>query len=323
MVPCEYARYTKSPFFLRCTFLAGKRAEILWRSSRKLASTVGTGMGVPRSPILSPVRGVFMKRWFILAIALLTLQIGHVQSQAPPLRAHTPRQQPATQAGAQQFSIPIIDGPDGSVEPGDLVILDASRSTNAEQYSWVLANSNKTFLPVDGGKKVVFSSGTPGEYVFILATAGKDEVGNIALGLLKRPIVVGKPEPPGPGPGPAPEPVPPGPTFGKGLKFVCIYETDGSIKPPAEAKYVLDSSTVRATLTDKCSKTNNTPNWRFWDDDLSDADLAPEEPSLVAMYKYIRGERGGNSAPYVIIADDKILYAGPLNSSWDKYVLSK
>lgn len=268
-----------------------------------------------------------MKRWFILAIALLTLQIGHVQSQAPPLRAHT---QPAKQqpAGAQQFSIPIIDGPDGSVEPGDLVILDASRSTNAEQYSWVLANSNKTFLPVDGGKKVVFSSGTPGEYVFILATAGKDEAGNIALGLLKRPVIVGKPVPPGPvPPGPEPGPAPPeptpGPTFGKGLKFVCIYETDGSIKLPAEAKYVLDSSTVRATLTDKCSKTNNTPNWRFWDDDLSDADLAAEDQSLVAMYKYIRGERGGNSAPYAIISDDKILYAGPLNSSWDKYVLSK
>jgi hypothetical protein len=57
--------------------------------------------------------------------------------------------------------------------PGDLVILDASGS-DATTFTWVLANSDKTFLPVDGGKRCVFSPGRAGVFVFVLVV-GKVE----------------------------------------------------------------------------------------------------------------------------------------------------
>lgn len=279
----------------------------------------------------------FNALWMLLCILPITL-VG--QTPTAPLRAHVaktveaPKQSPMPQQPkVAAFSIPIIDAPD-QVEPGDLVILDASRSTNAEQYSWVLANSNKTFLPVENGRKVVFSAGKAGDYTFILATAGRDDAGGIVLGLLKKTVTVGSPEPPDPKP-PTPDPEPPkppkppqppGPTFGAGLKFVAILETRDSLTLAADVRFIIESSSVRATLTDKCSKTSGTPNWRFLDDDLTDEDLKGEDASLVAMYKYVRGERGGKAEPWVVISDGPegaISYVGPLTSDWSKYVISK
>lgn len=68
-----------------------------------------------------------------------------------------------------------ITGP-ASVAPGDLIILDATGSVIYDapplSYRWKLINSSKSFMPVEGGTKVVFSSGTPGDYKFMLVITG-------------------------------------------------------------------------------------------------------------------------------------------------------
>lgn len=89
-----------------------------------------------------------------------------------------------------------IDGP-ATAAPGDLVILSAV-SEGAKHYAWTLANSDKTFLPTDGGTKAVFASGKSGRYIFVLSAS--DAVG---LAQTKHVLTIGEPEP---------EPLPPGPT---------------------------------------------------------------------------------------------------------------
>ena len=57
----------------------------------------------------------------------------------------------------------VITGPSKS-NPGDLVVLELE--TNATAIVWSLGNSDKTFLPVEQGRKVVFASGRQGKYKF-------------------------------------------------------------------------------------------------------------------------------------------------------------
>lgn len=102
----------------------------------------------------------------------------------------------------------VIVGPNES-KPGDLIILDASRSEGLA-FQWVLTNSNKTYLPVEKGTKVVFSSGDPGEYIFVLVVGGEDNNKNLVVDTAQHKVVItGNPSPgPTPGPGPNPPPVP-------------------------------------------------------------------------------------------------------------------
>lgn len=91
----------------------------------------------------------------------------------------------------------VIDAP-AQATVGDLVVLSAEGS-HASDFAWRLANSEKTFLPVDGGRRCVFSSGSPGKFVFVLAVACGDQVA-VAL----HTIDVVTPEPPNPDPSPVP-----------------------------------------------------------------------------------------------------------------------
>lgn len=120
----------------------------------------------------------------------------------------------ASSAAAQVTA--VIKGPDKS-QPGDLVILDAGAS-NAAKLHWILVNSDKTFLPVDGGKRLVFASGTEKEYRFVLVAAGAGEDGELDVEIAEHVLTIGKPAPgpqPGPAPGPQPGPAPgPGPQPG-------------------------------------------------------------------------------------------------------------
>jgi hypothetical protein len=104
-----------------------------------------------------------------------------------------------------------IKGPK-TAAAGDLVILDASGS-DATTFTWVLANSDKTFLPVDGGKRCVFSSGTGGRFVFVLVV-GKVEGGQSLAAETQWSVVIGGdvPVPPNPLPPIPPAPIPPDPT---------------------------------------------------------------------------------------------------------------
>jgi hypothetical protein len=102
-----------------------------------------------------------------------------------------------------------IVGPTKS-EPGDLIVLDASSSVNVDVYKWMLANSSKSFLPVEGGTKLVFASGTPGDYKFILAVAGLHD-GKADLSVAEHIVTNGRPGPTPPSPPTPPEPNPPTP----------------------------------------------------------------------------------------------------------------
>jgi len=102
-----------------------------------------------------------------------------------------------------------IAGPK-EAELGDLIILDGSNSTGTA-FHWELLNSGKTFLPVDGGQKVVFASGQPGKYLFALIVAGADNNQRLEIKIARHEVTIGKPQPepepkPDPTPGPAPGP---------------------------------------------------------------------------------------------------------------------
>lgn len=100
--------------------------------------------------------------------------------------------------------VAVIAGP-SRANPGDLTVLDASGST-AAGFAWVLADSDKTFLEVEQGRKLVFASGTAGKYTFVLVAANADASGRPSVALAKHVLTVGEP-----GPGPDPNPIPPGP----------------------------------------------------------------------------------------------------------------
>lgn len=100
----------------------------------------------------------------------------------------------------------VIVGP-SEVTPGDLVILDASQSVGSG-YSWTLIPAGKTFLPVEGGTKVVFATGQAGKYTFVLAVAKGDK-----SAITTQVVTIGIPPAPEPTPippTPGPVPLPPG-----------------------------------------------------------------------------------------------------------------
>lgn len=100
----------------------------------------------------------------------------------------------------------VISGPK-EAKVGDLVILDATRSEGLA-YEWVLANSDKTYLPVENGTKLVFSSGDSGEYIFVLVVGGEDNNKKMVVSTTQHKVMIlGKaPCPPTPD-----NPVPPKP----------------------------------------------------------------------------------------------------------------
>ncbi len=100
----------------------------------------------------------------------------------------------------------VINGPQQAL-PGDLVVLDASGS-HAQGFAWVLADSDKSFLPVDDGKRMVFATASAGRYTFVLVTGQTNETGQPAIAIARHTITIGDgPSPPTP---PAPDPLPPG-----------------------------------------------------------------------------------------------------------------
>jgi len=136
----------------------------------------------------------------------------------------------------------VIEGPQ-QVSPGDLVILDASKS-QADSLVWTLANSDKSFLQFEGGRKCVFASGAVGRYTFVLSTAKSAESGPASVAATKFEVVVGSgpiPTPqPFPGPTPKPEPnVPPQLTLGAVASGARDSAT-ASNRKPGEAAAIAD-----------------------------------------------------------------------------------
>lgn len=120
----------------------------------------------------------------------------------------------------------VVTGPEQAA-PGDLIILDATKS-DCDAIKWTLANSTKSYLPVNNDRQCVFASGEAGQYVFVVSTA-KAEGSVATVAVAKFTITIGSPQPtPTPGPTPVP-PIPPQPVltglakqaydFAKGLQY--------------------------------------------------------------------------------------------------------
>ena len=141
-----------------------------------------------------------------------------------------------------QAATAVIEGPT-EAPPGDLVILDASKS-DAVSFAWALVPKGKSFLPVDGGKRVVFASGSAGTYTFVLATATAD--GQVALAL--HVLTVGKPLPPPIDPPDPPNPPEP-PSTTRPTAVIYLYEKDqGGVPAPVSAALSkLNATGIRAT----------------------------------------------------------------------------
>ncbi len=100
----------------------------------------------------------------------------------------------------------VITGPK-EAPVGDLVILDASQSQGLG-FLWLLVNSEKSFLPVDGGIRCVFASGSPGRFLFVLVTSGTNNNGGPAAATAKHELNITGGTPPTPTPTPTPTPKP-------------------------------------------------------------------------------------------------------------------
>jgi hypothetical protein len=87
----------------------------------------------------------------------------------------------------------LITGPD-KCAVGDLVILDASQSLG-QAYHWVLVNSQKTFLPIEEGRRLVFASGHEGEFIFVLIVGGHDDTQQLAADVAEHRVTIGSPPP--------------------------------------------------------------------------------------------------------------------------------
>lgn len=126
-----------------------------------------------------------------------------------------------------------IDGPE-ETDPGNLVVLDASGSTGATAYKWVLIGApSSSFAPFDGGKLCVFARGVAGEYTFVLVVAGPDKDGKLSVGVAEKKITVrgALPTPqPNPTPGPSPN-QPPSPSPSKITAAIYVYEKSQSAVP--------------------------------------------------------------------------------------------
>jgi len=76
------------------------------------------------------------------------------------------------QAGGE--AVVVVSAPK-EVKLGKLVVLDVSEST-AVTFKWLVVPETEDFLVIDDGRRAVFSSGVPGEFMFIIAGAAADTV---------------------------------------------------------------------------------------------------------------------------------------------------
>jgi len=126
----------------------------------------------------------------------------------------------------------IIEGPK-EVAVGQLARLDVTKSAGGT-FKWKVLPEGVDFEVYDDGRKVIFSSGTPGDYVFIVACANDNDVDVKVLT-----IRVGEGSPVTP-PGP---PNPPAPSAGLSGKVVDWANLVTSPNKKAEAQKLAESFT--------------------------------------------------------------------------------
>lgn len=116
---------------------------------------------------------------------------------------------------AQDRAKAVIKGPT-KVNPGNVIFLYVGEGSVGDNYQWELVNSDEPggqLYDRNGNAVFIFSTITPGSYVFVLAASKADGNGSSTVSLARHTVAVGKPGPlpPGPGPGPDIDPDPPRP----------------------------------------------------------------------------------------------------------------
>lgn len=208
--------------------------------------------------------------------------------------------------GATLPALPLdvkIEAP-ATAAPGDLVILSA-KAEGALNYSWILANSDKTFLPVENGTKAVFASGAAGKYIFVLSASDATTLGSV-----KHVLTIGQPEPePDPDPPPPPPPPPPpdpdpAPIPADGFRVLIVYESGDMTKYPIETQMILTGADVREFLKSNCVNEGGTPGFRIYDPDVNiGGDLEVWKQAIT---------RPRTAIPWVVISNGKTGFEGPL-----------
>ena len=144
----------------------------------------------------------------------------------------------------------VITGPKDA-PPGELIVLDATQSSGVVDngYLWLLVNSEKSFLAVDKGLKCVFSTGTPGDYWFVLVVAGTNPNGGPAADKASHKLrIVGE----------GPNPTPPVPVPGKITGAILLYESEDSTQELASLILRLRREKItRLRIADKDAKTSD------------------------------------------------------------------
>lgn len=201
----------------------------------------------------------------------------------------------------------VIAGP-AKAELGDLVVLDASESVGTAR-EWKLIGSDKTFLPVDGGLRAVFASGTPGVYRFVLAVADGGETATVDLAVHE--VTIGAPKPPTPPTPDDEDDTPPddgdAPFPADGLSVVITAEQSELGRLPIEQAAIFAEGEFRAWLTEITDGRS-----RMWDDDLSNFEYAPD--SLVAGHR-VAVEDADDNEPWIVISNGRTGTSQPLPDS--------
>ena len=156
-----------------------------------------------------------------------------------------PAAKPATKATPKPVA--AISGPTEAA-PGDLVVLTAE--PEAKGYRWALVPDTGKWIDVDGGRRIVFATGTPGTYFFVLATATSD-----TPTLYQHAVQIGTPAPqPDPDPKPEPEPTPdptPKPTGLEALAYSEAAKIPAATRTASAAKIADAFDAIAARIAAK------------------------------------------------------------------------
>ena len=171
-----------------------------------------------------------MKKFIVAALMCLTLTAG---AFAQDLSIYD------TTISQDEGALIIIEGPTNA-EIGDLVVLSVEKS-NGVAFKWLVSPETKNVLVIDGGKRIVFSSGVEGTFTFHVATAKADTVDMVVHTVV---IKANGPEPtPTP---PQPEPTPES-TMTKVLKAL-VAGVDSDIKKSEVLEMARNFETVSMAI---------------------------------------------------------------------------
>lgn len=226
---------------------------------------------------------MFQRAFFVFAACVLAAATAHGQVKA------------------------VITGPK-QASLGDLVVLDGSQS-QAQKYKWTAVGHGKSFLPVDGGIRLCFASGSPGEYIFALVAAGTNPNGGAEADVALWTVTVGTPTPPTPPTPPQPPtpPTPPAPIPAAGLWVLIVEESGARDKLPAGQREIIlgtGPGSVRDYLTSHCAKEGQQPTFRVLDKDDS---LERESSTWREVWA-----RPRSAVPWLVASNGTEGYEGPL-----------